>query len=402
MKYLVVCFLTLVNVSVYCQSSLTRILSAPVNDEDYLIALKQQQYIENHKFNSPWLRELEVRMRSDDKQLNIDEYRMRLGLINPAEVLANRKYNSLIAEYNQAEKASIINDVLKLRYELLIEYHYLLSKEKLTNQLIQRREKQQKIRIDLNPNLDKIVDLEQGILKGRLALVELENKQDLISKQIRQFSSLMPESEAFDQLISPEQIILRLDTSIDESQLLAEKQLDLAVKEQLLKIDKAEAYSNIGYIQGDYDISQGDVFSDHLGFQMGVSLPIFNTDRPKLQRDELKLVDDQVKNELLLDKTKNRIYSLKDKISSAYEQYKIVMESEIKLNKWKEMSEGLSADQGTFNELAGFEDFVNNSKLELHVEMLNLYITFMHEKSELNGSSPTNQIIDPIEKLDIK
>lgn len=401
MKYFLGCLIMLVDVPAIAQSSLTKILSAPVYDQDYLIALKQQEFIENHKFNSPWFRKLELRMQSEDSRPDIDEYRMRLGLLNPMEAFANKKYKKLIAGYNEAERESIVNDVLQMRYGLLIEYYYLGKKISLTNELIGKKGKQQEIGLELNPDLDDLVNLEKRILSEKIGLIDLRNKHKMIGDEILRFSGLLP-ADPYTRLISPVLIMTRTDTSFAGSSALAKTQIDLAIKEQLLRVSKAESFSNIGFFQGDYDVEQGNTFSDHIGFRMGVSVPIFNPDRPKLQRNQLELIDDRVKNDMLLEEVKNQILKISEKITSAYQQLMLLEESKAKLAYWEELRDELNVNQSAYNEISNFEYFVRNKELMLHAEMLNLYVSLLHKKNELFNGAPVNQILEEAELLQIR
>jgi hypothetical protein len=65
------------------------------------------------------------------------------------------------------------------------------------------------------------------------------------------------------------------------------------LEESLYSIDKAEAWSNIGFVQAEYDIDRGSNFNDHLGYQIGVTLPLFNSKKPDLKREKLELIEEQ-------------------------------------------------------------------------------------------------------------
>jgi hypothetical protein len=62
---------------------------------------------------------------------------------------------------------------------------------------------------------------------------------------------------------------------------------------QEYKVEKAAGRRNIGFIQAEYDRERGNEFENHMGFQIGMRLPITNPDKPDLYRRKLDIIDDE-------------------------------------------------------------------------------------------------------------
>ena len=74
---------------------------------------------------------------------------------------------------------------------------------------------------------------------------------------------------------------------------LLEAEQELMLANYDLKVDKAENRRNIGYLQAEYDTERGNEFDEHMGFQIGIRIPLSNPDRPDLQRSRLDILEDQ-------------------------------------------------------------------------------------------------------------
>jgi hypothetical protein len=71
------------------------------------------------------------------------------------------------------------------------------------------------------------------------------------------------------------------------------RQKDLLLEQQRIAVEKSEQRRNIGFFQLEYDNFRGNEFNEHMGFQVGIRLPITNPDRPDLNRRMLDFVADE-------------------------------------------------------------------------------------------------------------
>ena len=60
--------------------------------------------LEDKPIRSPWFRELEIRLRSNDVNAYPEDYRLRLGFMNPFEQRGNKIYSKQLSSKNHAER----------------------------------------------------------------------------------------------------------------------------------------------------------------------------------------------------------------------------------------------------------------------------------------------------------
>jgi hypothetical protein len=65
------------------------------------------------------------------------------------------------------------------------------------------------------------------------------------------------------------------------------------LESQRILVEKAENRRNIGFLQAEYDRDRGNEFEEHMGFQVGIRLPLTNPDKPDLNRRRIELIEDQ-------------------------------------------------------------------------------------------------------------
>ena len=56
-----------------------------------------------------------------------------------------------------------------------------------------------------------------------------------------------------------------------------------------LDIDYAKSW-NIGFLQAGYDTKGGGTLGSQMDYRVGITIPLFNEDKPKLRREELNLL----------------------------------------------------------------------------------------------------------------
>lgn len=177
------------------------------------------------------------------------------------------------------------------------------------------------------------------------------------------------------------------------------KEIELALKEyqlneQAYKVEKAESFSNIGFLQAEYDTERGDDYKEHLGFQLGISLPVFNADKPDLQREKLDLLaaenniaetEEQVIQERL---------TLKTKFINCVWSYQLVTE---KLSKLESFGKDISYDR--LDDFLALVEYIGNLKVlrnEIYLDCLNTYIDLLALNGRLSKAPYVNFISEEL------
>ena len=270
-------------------------LSAPFQNAEIEGLVSQTEYMDTESFRSPLFREMEVRISSDGLSLAPEDLKLRLGILNPMEQKANRELESSQKELLQVKYSYETNKLLAERYKQLIQhYFYHTYNRMLKNDAEKLSLAYEQIEMT-TANFKEWVETEERILKKEL------KRQDVIaSMQILEyvFQDILNNNEAiswndadFITVNKMQEVVWPDTTAISTEVALATKLLEMDQLEY--KLEKAESRSNIGYIQAEYDLDGNGEINKDFGFQIGVSIPLFNKDRPKLQREKLELIEQE-------------------------------------------------------------------------------------------------------------
>ncbi len=390
-RKLVICYF--ISLTATAQISPEAFLSAAVSDIELVEIQAAQDFMKNNKFNSPWLRELEFRAKSNDREIGLEDYRLRFGFINPYEIRANKNYHQQLDQTIQLRKQMKLNDVLKMRYELLIEQVYLSSQIRNAEEL---EEFYGRLRVLVYQNerenlKEEILDLEDQLFKQRSKLHDLEQKlkinQYLIKEKLEDTLSINLD---ISMLISIEYIFEHLNTQEGtnlQSQLATQEN---KLRESRFTVEKAESYRNIGFFQAEYDIERGDELDDQLGYRIGVTIPIVNPDKPDLQRDRLSIAENEAKQRKRLNQNQRNQDILQMDFQHIQKQM-ILLEQELKFMTQFETSEGqLSLD--LVRKSKEFHSLLENRKMGLYTLLLSKYIDILYQKGKLVSSPMVNHI----------
>lgn len=247
--------------------------------------------LESKGFRSPWIRDLDLRLRSDDLSPSIEEVRVRFDLLNPAVRSADKQYKSAFENYRKLRARVRLNERLLSRYRILLA-HAAYQKE--INRLTKLK-KQYEMLLSEMPDLslrevlridEEVFDLGRDIDRSRYELIVVE---ETIQKEVSgetEFSwDLFNQYEA---VALRDKIKELLDQSLLEPALTDAKTLTERVSyEQGVKRDQQA----LGFIQPEYELDPEKNLSENFGFQVGVQLPLFNEDRVSQQYDELELTE---------------------------------------------------------------------------------------------------------------
>nr|NQU90169.1 hypothetical protein [Bacteroidota bacterium] len=286
-------------------------LSAPFQSAEIKGLAKQLEFINNESFRSPLFRDAEVRLRTDDLNLSLDDIRLRLGFLNPMEQKANRAFENTQTEYLRIKYKFESNQILANRYKQLIRHFYLSRYDEMlgeeVNQLSIAYEQMHLKKVSYKD----WVETDERILKKELKRQDINTSIEMLEYLIGEIlhinDTIKWDDFEFISVLKMQKVLLPDTTIMSNEVELALKSFEL--EQMAYNVEKAESRSNIGYIQAEYDLGGNKDFNKNLGFQLGISLPLFNPDKPKLQRKKLELLEEEykimeVKNETSLDEFK--------------------------------------------------------------------------------------------------
>ena len=285
------------------QFSMNAYLSDARNDVRLYENKLKSEFLENNPYRSPVFHRVEFRTRSNNFDFTQDDFRFRLNPTNPFEMNANRKYYDLEANALMVDYQFALNKALHHRYNQIISYFQLEDKISFKEKEILVQRDQLKILEsglnDTNFEISEYIQEKENLVNLILELNELIHDREIVQHEIRsEFSytgGIKSENHTFisntkiKAIIELKSVVPDTVNNIHIENMNRQAMLD----EQRIRVEKAEGRRNIGYFQAEYDRERGNEFDEHLGYQIGVRLPVTNPDRPDLSRRRLSLIEDK-------------------------------------------------------------------------------------------------------------
>ena len=371
--------------SVLAQSPVDQVLQQAVNDTRLSSINRQLSYYRSNSFKSPAIRELELRVRGNNFDSSPDNFALRLGILNPKERTANNTFNVAKENYLLKTKDHLLNEILSEKYNGLINNYDLV----ITLSLLQEEKNQIKA-FELAQKgvlaLNDWIKLDQNLLELGLkqadfeSLIHAKNSEFMINDSL----FLNVDWDEFE-LVSLDEIKNTIALHNHKSFFL---EVDLA-SEKLhldrlkLNIDYAESW-NIGFFQAGYDMDGGGTLKKQMDYRIGITIPLFNEDKPKLKREELNLMGTAVELKHL-----EEINVLIDR--QRMKQFNdLVLRYEMLLQKEQELSNLAAAGVDGIDGFLALSKYMTSVKKSLHktnIKILLLYIEILEKKGVL-GAEP--------------
>ncbi|MAE85800.1 MAG: hypothetical protein CMB80_23900 [Flammeovirgaceae bacterium] len=341
---------------------------------------QEKTFLADDPIKSSWIREVEVRARAQHYDETIDDYRFRVSPTNPWEIRANKSYQNQLKEVSEINYTLAIGKELKRRYLLLINSFYQYQRLQWLDKELELKSLSINNELTKSKNIDPIdlIDIESNV-------TELEvKKANLILEHQETNTPIQKESTGelnWDkwEMIAPEKI-LQLVFSQDTGSLqnihkaLADSKLDLKRREY--QVSKSESFGNIGFIQANMDLDQGSTFNDHMGFQLGVSIPIVNKKKADLARDRFDLIESENDVTQTYEEVDFELESIRTRINSHYQLFELIQDKMIRSEVILERIKQNPSPEGILK----FEQYkieLSNQKISTYNELLISFIEFL-------------------------
>ena len=371
--------------SVLAQSPVDKVLQQAAYDTRLSSINQQLSYYRSNSFKSPAIRELELRVRGNNFDSSPDNFALRLGILNPKERTANNTFNVAKENYLLKTKDHLLNEILSEKYNGLINNYDLV----ITLSLLQEEKNQIKA-FELAQKgvlaLNDWIKLDQNLLELGLkqadfeSLIHAKNSEFMINDSL----FLNVDWDEFE-LVSLDEIKNTIALHNHKSFFL---EVDLAsgklhLDRLKLNIDYAESW-NIGFFQAGYDMDGGGALKKQMDYRIGITIPLFNEDKPKLKREELNLMGTAVELKHL-----EEINVLIDR--QRMKQFNdLVLRYEMLLQKEQELSNLAAAGVDGIDGFLALSKYMTSVKKSLHktnIKILLLYIEILEKKGVL-GAEP--------------
>lgn len=347
-------------------------------------------FLDDDPIKSSWIREVEIRAKAKHYNETIDDYRFRVSPTNPWEIKANKSYQSQLKEVSEINYSLAISKELKKRYLILITSYYQYQKLQLIDEELQVKKLTIDTDISSGKNLDPVdlIEIESRIaeLEIKRTTLELDHLDAIIPIQNESQSEVTWKDW---KMITPAKI-LELVYANDTSELqnihksLADSKLDL--KKRMYQVNKSESFGNIGFMQANMDLDQGSDFNDHLGFQIGISIPIVNKKKADLARDRFDLIESQNNVDQTYEEVDFELTSITKKVSSLYQLIQLIDD---KLSRSVILSERVEQNPtpGAVIKLEQYRVELKNQRNNVYQDLLIAYIEYL----DLSGLLASNK-----------
>ncbi len=390
------CFLLLfINHSISAQFSMKEFLNQAKNDVRLSEYEQKSQFLEKNPYKSPWVQRTEFRIRTNDFNISADDYRFRISPTNPFEIRANKQYyqmefNLLLSEYQKA-----LNSALNERYQLIIDYLELSSRQSFKEKQILIIEDELKLHnAEMNDpgfSLMDYLEAKENLIQAHLEFNELYHQRELINVEIKSKYAFTGEIASEDiNLVDIKTLENWLNTiflDYDTSNTIHAENLQQQnlLTEQRIKLERAEDRRNIGFLQAEFDRERGDEFDDHMGFQIGIRVPLTNPDRPDMNRSRIDLIEDKAETVQRITEINIRTELLRIKLKYLFDQYDLISNN---------------IKDGNFQRIASFiqdirpEDLLKAQRVVLRLERLENQIKWEIYKSYIDYLYFRGQLIE--------
>jgi hypothetical protein len=393
----------------HAQFSINEFLNQAKNDVRLYEYEQKSKFLEKNPYKSPWIQRTELRVRTNDLNISADDYRFRISPTNPFEIRENKKYYQMQFDFLYSEYQKALNSALNERYQLMLDY--LENHDRQVQKNIQIELISDEIRLldaqvdDPNFSLIDYLEAKESRIQALLESNDMVHQNDLIQLEIRTKYS-------FEGNIQPQEIELVdlqtmrywintifLDYDTTDNILVKSQYQENLLTEQRIKLEKAEDRRNIGFLQAEYDRDRGNEVDEHMGFQIGIRIPLTNPDRPDLNRSKIDLLEDQAslierKAEVSLQGELNRL-----KLSYLFTQHDLIS-TEIEKNDFVNII-SLSPDLSPNDLIKAQRSILRLKRIESQIkwEIYRSYIDYLYYSGRLIESPLRNYLSSNMKEL---
>ncbi len=373
------------------QFNVDNYLSRSATDPEIQAVRVQQKYIQEGNFRSPFLREVELRMRARDMESGVNDYRLRVAPLNPFERRANKEHTALLASSLETENLVAFSEVLSRRYKLLIDFYYLSSLREIESGETERYRQLMRANSRRQEAGKELIELDRRIFQNDL-------QREDIQADIRQLTFLIRRDYDFEgelnlgsfQLVTVDQIRNDLEMPGEGQNLFVLREENKALlSEADWEINRQESFSNLGYLQAEYRSYRGETFNENFGLQLALQLPVVNPDRPDLARRRLDVLQDQQDVQEMEREVDVKLFTWENMLETKIAQYEKIEE---KLRSFDNAPAAGYSNVEALLELVNYRNDLTRRKLDLYENILQLYIDWLQYKGMLTREPLINYL----------
>jgi hypothetical protein len=268
-------------------------------DDPYYASFTRQTSIFNKplSYSLPWVQKIEFRTRNNELLDYRQQYALRLDARNPWQIISNQRYFQGMQVLKSLEQKLLLKELIRERYDLVIEYWMASERAKLAGQ---QKDIRQQISYAMaqrsgstNFDADQYLNNELDIISRTADWHEAQFEENLTKTKILQLAGASAFSMRSEDLIDVDQIRQVVDgkgTAEVKTEIALLKQ-EIKLSEQEIKTDKLDF--DLGFIQAMYAPYKRDQNENPFGVSAGVTIPLFNQNRDNIAREKLQNIERQ-------------------------------------------------------------------------------------------------------------
>ena len=346
----------------------------------------------------PYIEDAQIRLRNDGLDFSGLRYSLRLSPYGFGETGAQRRFKNASITYHTDKKAMLLNQALKNRYLLGIEYLYQASVLALNKKLIKLCKKRIEV-LKQKPkgmNIDALalIKAEEQHSKLLLKKVRTEKKVDKNQKKILKY---LPANSVINfkssELLDLETIRLELQKkpfSLDtENIYLRTEKSGLEKTKRRYKLEAAKGRRYISYLEFGYDHEEyldqaldrdrGKKYDldQSLIIKLGIRLPYINTDRKTIYKRKTEYRSDLNDYKKMKKKLEKKIEKINSKIRTLFTQLDIVAERIHRVNSDESLKAYFKQDNADPLVLSALEESTYKGRMDIERYKFDIYIEYI-------------------------
>jgi hypothetical protein len=387
-----------------------RYLSTAFQDDTLNFQNEKISFLKNTSSRTPFLNEIEFRMKIDEFESNKQRYAVRLKPNGWGEAENGRKVHDKTVQYNKTHYDFLINRALKDRYDIIIDCLYNRQIISLNEELMVVYEdrvsvlKQSVDTVNFNPN--DLLDAENDMIRLELDLITLKNDTVTIEEEILR-NLPGADAVAFDTagmigIPAMKKIIAGTDLGERQNIHLEHTRQDAALSEAQYELEKSENRKFLSFIEAAYDTDDQGEFEEAFSIQFGISIPFGNPNRLDINRRKLSSLKAQSAYAIQQKEVREDSALLSRDVNRLIAQYSVL--------KAKKTRSNTRASFNTYRRMEGVSPLIllklKESLLKTDIVMQKInrriykkYIQFLDISGKLSEKPYKNYLSDNLERI---
>jgi hypothetical protein len=317
----------------YAEITVKDYLNTAFKDESFIFQKEKVTYLKNSSSNTPYIKEIELRMKIDEFEHSKHEYTVRMNMNGWGEHSHGKKVYDASLKYNETERVILLNNSLNDRYMDVISYNYLEIELDFIDSMISVYKDREEV---LKQNVGTLQFDAVGLIETQGKLLDLQldkvnNKNDLsvIDEKIKSFfpdenEHIILKKDLLDIYLIQEKIIHLKESFELKNVHIQNGHYKYEMAHAKYQLEQSENKTYLSFFEAAYNMDDKDKFEKAFTVEFGVTIPIVNPNRLDINRRKLNSI--KAKSEWINMKQKIQMsfYSLSRKINRLITQYDII------------------------------------------------------------------------------